>query len=59
MSGIYLYATGNDLNEMIRFTQHILTDHLLCSMTLGTGRKKAVKDTDKNPCLSGVYILVG
>ena len=57
-SGIYLYAIGNDPKEVVRLNQHIFTNQLLCSIAVGTG-KKTVKDTDKNPYLSGIYILVG
>jgi len=58
-SGIYLYAIGNDPSEVIELAQHTFTNQLnLCSMAVGIG-KKTLKDTDKNPCLSGVYILVG
>lgn len=48
-------------SEVIRFKSPSLNTYLLyqvCTVILGTG-KKAVKETDKNPCLPGVYILGG
>lgn len=47
-SGIYLYAIGNDPNEVVTLTQHVFTSPLLCSMTVGNGKKTA-KVKDKNP----------